>query len=223
MPLLPPLVMRKSACNSKSAGAPPFQMMNVLLLMTVSGVISPTSAPSSTRQYLGSPSHPASVLPSKMGLKPGSSPVGGSGRSDCFGTYCAASRAAASAPRKTRRLLFDIVSYVISQKNRPCIICGYPYYYPSVSSRAATIFMRPPRTVAQPLRLPRPDSSGRSARFTAYRYVLLRLAFFVFCEENHQAAFFINWLVEAARAIRNAVRVTRPRSLTWYRLRPEIL
>src|ERR1022692_2482804 len=146
-------------------------MMNVLLLMTVSGVISPTSAPSSTRQYLGSPSHPASVLPSKIGLKPGSSPVGGSGRSDCFGTYCAASRAAASAPRKTRRLLFDIVSYVISQKNRPCIICGYPYYYPSVSSRAATIFMRPPRTVAQPLRLPRPDSSGRSARFAACRYV----------------------------------------------------
>jgi hypothetical protein len=33
------------------------------------------------------------------------------------------------------------------------------------------------------------------------------LAFFVFCEENHQAAFFINWLVEAARAIRNAVRL----------------
>src|ERR1039457_6466720 len=114
-------------------------MMNVLLLMTVSGVISPTSAPSSTRQYLGSPSHPASVLPSKMGLKPGSSPVGGSGRSDCFGTYCAASRAAASAPRKTRRLLFDIVSYVISQKNRRCIICGYPYYYPS--DNAAAVFL----------------------------------------------------------------------------------
>src|ERR1017187_6368736 len=31
--------------------------------------------------------------------------------------------------------------------------------------------MRPPRTVAQPLRLPRPDSSGRSARFAACRYV----------------------------------------------------
>src|ERR1035438_3811688 len=114
-------------------------MMNVLLLMTVSGVISPTSAPSSTRQYLGSPSHPASVLPSKIGLKPGSSPVGGSGRSDCFGTYCAASRAAARAPRKTRRLLFDIVSYVISQKNRRCIICGYP------SSSAANSVFVPPR------------------------------------------------------------------------------
>src|ERR1022692_347640 len=33
------------------------------------------------------------------------------------------------------------------------------------------MFMRPPRTVAQPLRLPRPDSSGRSARFAACRYV----------------------------------------------------
>src|ERR1039458_4617916 len=31
--------------------------------------------------------------------------------------------------------------------------------------------MRPPRTVAQPLRLPRPDSSGRSARFAACRHV----------------------------------------------------
>src|ERR1022692_4863205 len=31
--------------------------------------------------------------------------------------------------------------------------------------------MRPPRTVAQPLRLPRPDSSGRFARFAACRYV----------------------------------------------------
>src|ERR1035437_5717611 len=109
MPLLPPLVMRKSAFNSKSAGAPPRQMMKVLLLMTVSGVVLPTSAPSSTRQYLGSPSHPARVFPSKMGRKPGSSPVGGSGRSDCFGTYWAASGTGGNGGRQDRRLLSDMV------------------------------------------------------------------------------------------------------------------
>jgi hypothetical protein len=54
MPLLPSAVMRYSSFSSKSRGRPPRQMMNVLLLMTVAGVISPTSAPSSTRQYFGS-------------------------------------------------------------------------------------------------------------------------------------------------------------------------
>src|ERR1035437_3714272 len=130
-------------------------MMNVLLLMTVSGVISPTSAPSSTRQYLGSPSHPASVLPSKIGLKPGSSPGGGSGRAGCFGTDFAARRAAASAHRKTRRLLFGIVSYVISQKNRRCIICGYP-----CSPAPNSVFV-PPRQY-HPLHHPLPRRTLRS-------------------------------------------------------------
>jgi hypothetical protein len=60
-------------------------MMNVLLLMTVSGVIWPTMQPSMTLQYLGSPSQPLRVFPSKMDVKPGSGPVSGSGRSDCFG------------------------------------------------------------------------------------------------------------------------------------------
>ena len=62
-------------------------MMNVLLLITVAGVISPTSDPVSTRQYVGSPSQPASVLPSKIDWKPGSSPATASGRSLCFGAY----------------------------------------------------------------------------------------------------------------------------------------
>src|SRR3954447_21755987 len=83
-------------------------MMNVLLLMTVSGVISPVSAPFSTRQYFGSPDHPARVLPSKMGLKPGSSPTGASGRSLCLGTYCAISGEAASALRNTLRLVMEL-------------------------------------------------------------------------------------------------------------------
>jgi hypothetical protein len=67
-------------------GLPPRQMMNVLLLITDSGVISPTMQPFSTRQYFGLPSHPSNVLPSKMGLNPGSSPAIGSGLSLCFGT-----------------------------------------------------------------------------------------------------------------------------------------
>src|SRR5262245_31799806 len=55
--------------------------------MTVAGMISPTSAPFSTRQYVGLPSQPASVLPSKIDRNPASSPLIGSGRSLCFGTY----------------------------------------------------------------------------------------------------------------------------------------
>ncbi len=53
--LLPPDVMRKSTFSSKSAGSPPRQMRKVLLLTMVSGVISPTISPASTRQYFGSP------------------------------------------------------------------------------------------------------------------------------------------------------------------------
>src|SRR5579862_3519205 len=60
--------------------------------MMVSGVISPTITPSATRQYFGSPSHPASDLPSKMDVNPGSSAVSGLGRSLCFGTNCCAVR-----------------------------------------------------------------------------------------------------------------------------------
>ena len=55
MPLLPSAVMRYSSFSSKSRGLPPRQMRNVLLLITVPGVISPTSAPSSTRQYSDRP------------------------------------------------------------------------------------------------------------------------------------------------------------------------
>jgi hypothetical protein len=55
--------------------------------------------------------------------------------------------------------------------------------------------MRPPRTVAQPLRLPRPDSSGRSARFAACRYVLLGIRFFARRDE-----FLSSRLVEAGDA-----------------------
>src|SRR5688500_9506320 len=61
--------------------------MKVLLLMTVAGVISPTSTPFSTRQYAVFPSQPVSVFPSKIGVKPGSSPARISGRSLCFGAY----------------------------------------------------------------------------------------------------------------------------------------
>ena len=63
-------------------------MMNVLLLMTVSGVICPTIAPSldasNTSDRL--PSRRASCHRRSM-MNPGSGPVSGSGRSLCFGTY----------------------------------------------------------------------------------------------------------------------------------------
>src|SRR5580658_1883150 len=62
-------------------------MMKVLILSSVAGVTSPTRPPSSTRQYFGSPSHPASVLPSKMGTKPVVSSKSGTGIWCCDGTY----------------------------------------------------------------------------------------------------------------------------------------
>ena len=67
-------------------------MINVLLLMMVSGVISPTMLPSCTRQYRGFPSHPLNVLPSKIELKPGSSLLRVSRRSLCFGSSALAGR-----------------------------------------------------------------------------------------------------------------------------------
>src|SRR5262249_6792661 len=54
-------------------------MMKEFCLRIVSGVTSPTTHPCSTRQYFGSPSQPLSVLPSKIGSKPDSSPLAGTG------------------------------------------------------------------------------------------------------------------------------------------------
>src|SRR6185503_19092405 len=89
-------------------------MMKVLLLTTVAGVISPTSEPSSTRQYFGSPSHPDSVRPSKIGWKPGSSPRTGVGRSLCWGTYGGVSTGAMARARP--RASSPRISIVISSR-----------------------------------------------------------------------------------------------------------
>src|SRR5262249_61417991 len=98
-------------------------MRKLLLLMMVSGVISPVMMPFSTRQYLGSPSQWSSDLPSKIGVKPGSSPEMGSGRSDCLGTYCWAA-AVAGVVRNARRGIGGGVaktcrSHVHRRKNYP--------------------------------------------------------------------------------------------------------
>ncbi len=69
MPLLVAL-MRYSTFSSKSAGSPPFQITNVFSSSFLSGVVSPTMAPFSARQNLGSPSHPFSVWPSKIESNP---------------------------------------------------------------------------------------------------------------------------------------------------------
>ena len=45
-------------------------MMKVLFFTMVSGVISPTMAPPSQRQYFGSPDQPFNVLPSKRSFQP---------------------------------------------------------------------------------------------------------------------------------------------------------
>src|SRR5689334_14054520 len=98
--------------------------MNVLLLMIVSGVISPVITPSATRQYFGSPSHPSRDLPSNMERNPGSSPDRASGRSLCLGTYvcdcCARSRkaAASDAARSSRRVAgFMPALYIAASPN----------------------------------------------------------------------------------------------------------
>ena len=65
----PGLGMRNSILISKSAGLPPRQMRNVLRCVGFSFVVWPVMQPSSTRQNLGSPSQPSSVLPSKIGTE----------------------------------------------------------------------------------------------------------------------------------------------------------
>src|SRR5579883_1368598 len=94
-------------------------MMKVLLLMSVSGVISPVIRPSAARQYFGSPSHPSSDLPSNMLRKPGSSPSSGSGRSLCLGTNapgCCARRQSepSAAATKRRRLETNMTGFYIA-------------------------------------------------------------------------------------------------------------
>ena len=70
MPEFPFSVILNSPFSSKSAGSPPFHVINELVLSKVSGVISPTKLPFSTFQYLASPSQLFSVFPSKIDLKP---------------------------------------------------------------------------------------------------------------------------------------------------------
>ena len=73
--------MRNSTLSSKSLTVPPRQMRKLFSLTTFSGVVSPTIEPFSARQNVGSPSHPFSVLPSKIGTNPASSSGSVSGKS----------------------------------------------------------------------------------------------------------------------------------------------
>ena len=69
MPLLVALI-RYSTFNSKSAGSPPRQMMNVFSFSGLSAVVWPTIAPPSARQNFVSPSQPFNVDPSKIETNP---------------------------------------------------------------------------------------------------------------------------------------------------------
>src|SRR5690606_11046187 len=79
--------IRTSAFNSKSRVVPPRHMMNEFALSDLSGVISPTNLPSSTRHNAVSPSQPASVLPSKIGTNPLSSSLVAGASCCCAGPH----------------------------------------------------------------------------------------------------------------------------------------
>src|SRR5215469_16985472 len=76
-PLLPvsaPVILYCSL-RSKSAGLPPRQMQKMFWGGWCPAVVSPTMAPSTTRQKLESQSQPSRLLPSNIDLKPVSSRV----------------------------------------------------------------------------------------------------------------------------------------------------
>src|SRR5207302_8703010 len=80
-------LIRYSSLSTKSRVVPPRQIMKVFALSGLSALVSPTIAPSSTRQNAGSPSQPASVVPSKIVPAPALS----------AGACCAEAGGAASA------------------------------------------------------------------------------------------------------------------------------